>query len=175
MFLHVSVNGGGAIPACIAGGIPAVGGGACSRGVPAPGVSAPGGCLLWGVPAPGGCLLGEGGVETPPKTSSYCCRRYASYWNAFLLTSARNTCHSMALHIKFIGLILDFDQTQVGQSIRPRWQFPFNALLAIIVKHGVQVREWACCVKYCWGVYEQNSVVNSCPCRWLDSQKGDHC
>ena len=63
-------GGGGAIPAYIAGGIPAVGGGACSRGVPAPGVSAPGGCLLWGVPAPGGCLLGEGGVETPPKQAA---------------------------------------------------------------------------------------------------------
>ena len=42
-------------------------GGAWSRGVPGPG----GGCLLPGVP---------GG--DPP---GYCCGRYASYWNAFLL------------------------------------------------------------------------------------------
>ena len=38
-----------------------------------------GGGLLWGVPAP--C----GGVETPQKADGYCCRRYVSYWNAFLL------------------------------------------------------------------------------------------
>ena len=25
------------------------------------------------------------------------------------------------------------------------------------------------------GVYEQNSTVNKCLCRWLDSWKGDHC
>ena len=38
-----------------------------------------GGCLL-----PGGCLLQEGMVEIPP-ADGYCCRWYASYWNAFLL------------------------------------------------------------------------------------------
>ena len=32
-----------------------------------------------------------------------------------------------------------------------------------------------CCAKHCWRVYGQNSMVNSCRCRWLDSQKGDHC
>ena len=37
----------------------------------------PGGCLLRG-----GCLLG-GGVPA----DGYCCGRYASYWNAFLLLS----------------------------------------------------------------------------------------
>ena len=42
------------------------------------GVSSPSGCA-WsrGVPGPGGCL-----VENP--RDGYCCRRYASYWNAFL-------------------------------------------------------------------------------------------
>ena len=78
------------------------GGGACSRGVPAPwGVPAPGGCLvqeggcsggclLWGVPAPGGggawsggCLVWGCLVETPPQ-DGYCCGWYTSYWNAFL-------------------------------------------------------------------------------------------
>ena len=38
-----------------------------------------GGCLLWEVPA--SC----GGVETPQKADGYCCRRYVSYWKAFLL------------------------------------------------------------------------------------------
>ena len=61
-----------------------------------------GGCLLWGVSAlggvsaPGGCLLPWGvsarGVSAPwgawwsPPRDGYCCWRYASYWNAFLLT-----------------------------------------------------------------------------------------
>ena len=54
-------------------------GGACSRGVPAPGgVPALGGACSGGVPA-------RGGVWRPPKADSYCCRRYASYWNAFSL------------------------------------------------------------------------------------------
>ena len=62
------------------------------------GWSGPGrGCLLWGVPGPGGACSGGGRVwsqgevtcsggclvETPP--DGYCCGRYASYWNAFLL------------------------------------------------------------------------------------------
>ena len=46
-------------------------GGACSRGGVCSGGSAPGGL--------------PGGVETPPKADGYYCRRYASYWNAFLL------------------------------------------------------------------------------------------
>ena len=44
-------------------------------GMPGPGeLSGPRGCLVWGVP---------GGDPPPP--DGYCCRRYASYWNAFLL------------------------------------------------------------------------------------------
>ena len=46
-------------------------------------------CLLWGGSTPrgclflGGCACGAGeGVETP--RDGYCCRWYASYWNAFL-------------------------------------------------------------------------------------------
>ena len=46
------------------------------------GVLAPGGPALGGVPAPGG-VCSWGGVETP--RDSYCCGRYVSYWNAFLL------------------------------------------------------------------------------------------
>ena len=40
--------------------------------------SAPG-----GVPGLGGSAPG-GGVWSPPPWNSYCCRQYASYWNAFL-------------------------------------------------------------------------------------------
>ena len=57
-------------------------------------------CLVWGVPAPGGvCLLPGGacsggwvlgawpwgGAWWRPSRDGYCCGRYASYWNAFLL------------------------------------------------------------------------------------------
>ena len=52
--------------------------------VPAPrGCLLPRRCLLQGVPAPRGRLL-KGGVETPPPAEYYCCRWFASYWNAFL-------------------------------------------------------------------------------------------
>ena len=74
----------------------------------------PGGCLVLGVSAPGGggvCLVlggawsrGWGGVGVsdpggvgipacteadPPGRDGYCCGRYASYWNAFLLVLRR--------------------------------------------------------------------------------------
>ena len=63
-------RGGGACPLRV----PALGGGACS-----------GGCLLWG-----GYLLqwggpAPGGVPGGDPSDGYCCGRYASYWNAFLL------------------------------------------------------------------------------------------
>ena len=64
MFLHMSVilfTGGGCYPSM-----------PCSR--------SPGGCLLRG-DAPGG----GGGGGDPPQADAYCCGRYASYWNAFLL------------------------------------------------------------------------------------------
>ena len=60
-------------------------GGCLLRGVPAPGGTCSGGCLLLG-----GCLLPEegcllqGGVPGGDPRG-YCCGRYASYWNAFLL------------------------------------------------------------------------------------------
>ena len=50
------------------------GGGACSWG----GVPGPGGFCSWGVPGPG-----RGAWWRPP-LDDYCCRRYASYRNAFL-------------------------------------------------------------------------------------------
>ena len=76
------------------------------------GVPGLGGCLVWGVPGPGGCLVrglgawSQGGMPGPrgclvpggggipacteadppfPERDGYCCGRYASYWNAFLL------------------------------------------------------------------------------------------
>ena len=41
-----------------------------------------------------------------------------------------------------------------------------TTLLAIIAKYGALVNEHSC-VRNCWGVYEQNSIVNSCRCKWL--------
>ena len=67
-------------------GVPGPGGGVCSRG----GVPGLRGCLLWGVCSGGACSRGSapcGGGRVwrpPPKADGYCCRRYASYWNAFL-------------------------------------------------------------------------------------------
>ena len=68
----------------------------CSRGVPGPGgclvpggsAWSWGGCLVLGGSAPGGtwsrgCLLQGGAWWRPP--DGYCCGRYTSYWNAFLL------------------------------------------------------------------------------------------
>ena len=63
MFLHVSVI--------------LLTGGVCTRGVPAPGGSGPGGCLLGGGLVPGGCLLRgglvlgvPGGVPPPMATAA---------------------------------------------------------------------------------------------------------
>ena len=55
--------------------------GVCSKGVPGPG-----GVCSWGVSGPRGVCL-----ETPP--DRYCCGRYASYWNAFLLTHYYSGVH----------------------------------------------------------------------------------
>ena len=44
------------------------------------GVSGPG-----GVPGPGGVVSQHALTQTPPPADGYCCGRYASYWNAFLL------------------------------------------------------------------------------------------
>ena len=76
-------------------------GGSCSGG-PAPGrggggptpggVACSGGCLLQGAWYQGGLVLG-GAWWRPP--DSYCCGRYACYWNAFLLVI--RSCQSIAL------------------------------------------------------------------------------
>ena len=91
MFLHVSVIlfTGGAIPAGIAGGIPAclaagIQGGAIpayiAGGIPA--------CLAAGLGG-GVCFRGMPGRDPPPR-DDYCCGRYASYWNAFLFTKGND-------------------------------------------------------------------------------------
>ena len=90
----LSVHRGGSAP----GGVSAPGRGAWSRGAWSRG------CMVWGVPGPGGCLvmggvcslgrvwlLPGGGIPActeaePPGRDGYCCGRYASHWNAFLLT-----------------------------------------------------------------------------------------
>ena len=53
-----------------------------------------GGCLvLGGVPGPrgGACSWGEG-VPGGDPPDGYCCGRYASYWNAFLLSLLISSC-----------------------------------------------------------------------------------
>ena len=50
-----------------------------------------------------------------------------------------------------------------------------TSLLAIIVKHGIPISEWALLYQHCWGVYDYNRIVNLCRCRWVTSRKGDHC
>ena len=60
-------------------------GGVWSWGVVCSGVCV---CLLWGVMLGGFLLLGgllPGGGDPRPPRDGYCCERYASYWNAFLL------------------------------------------------------------------------------------------
>ena len=76
--------------------------GVCSWGVPM-GVPGPGGVYSRGLPGPrgaglGGLLLGgawsggsgprgvPGRDPPPPSWVGYCCGRYTSYWNAFLLS-----------------------------------------------------------------------------------------
>ena len=54
------------------------------------GVHGPGGCMVLGVHGPGGAWSRGVGIPActeadPTRRDSYCCRRYASYWNAFLL------------------------------------------------------------------------------------------
>ena len=75
-------------------------------------VSAPGGCLVWGVPVPGGVssrgslvwgASGPRGVSAPggpggDPPDGYCCGRYASYLNAFLLWFySKNRFHLISL------------------------------------------------------------------------------
>ena len=52
------------------------------------GVPDPGGAY------PGGCLVLVGCAKTPPPRDSYCCGRYASYWNAFLFFFSIAKCIS---------------------------------------------------------------------------------
>ena len=61
-------------------------GGSALGGCLVPGGSAPGGCLVLGGSTPGVCAWSRGGVVPGGDTPhGYCCGRYASYWNAFLL------------------------------------------------------------------------------------------
>ena len=57
-----------------------------------PGVHGPGGCMVPGVHGLGGVHGPAGGFvsqhalrQTPLGRDGYCCGRYASYWNSFLL------------------------------------------------------------------------------------------
>ena len=50
----------------------------------------------------------------------------------------------------------------------------YETILEIIAKYGVLIREWGG-FYYALFVYQQNSIVINCPCRWLDSRISDHC
>ena len=77
VFTDVCVHRGGGIPACLCRWYPSM---PCNR---SPGGSGPGGVPARGVVCSQGiCSWGE---TPPPKADGYCCGRYASYWNAFLL------------------------------------------------------------------------------------------
>ena len=89
--LSFSSHGGGCYPSMHCRWYPSM---PCSRslgGLVPGGACSGGGGLLWGGLLGGGCACSggvpapEGGVETPPKVDCYCCGRYTSYWNAFLL------------------------------------------------------------------------------------------
>ena len=135
MFLQVSVcPQGGGIPACLAGGIPAclaaggclLPGCACSWGCLFWGVTVLVGCLLWGVPDLGNvcsrgvpALGGGGGGDCPPPVDGYCCGRYASYWNAFLLPRGV-ACAAKPLASSSISLQLTHHpyQCQIHQQLK---------------------------------------------------------
>ena len=75
----------------------------CPRG--GGGCLVPAGCLVPGgvCSVGGGVVPGPGCVcRSPPKRDGYCCGRYASYWNAFLLseTFAKGE-HSLLKTISF--------------------------------------------------------------------------
>ena len=103
---HSVHRGGCLVPGgCLLPGVSALGGGSaprggawsegdvCSGGLPGPGgvpgprgVSALGGTQSQGVPGPGGDAQSWGRPGRDPPPDGYCCRWYASYWNAFLFT-----------------------------------------------------------------------------------------
>ena len=82
-------------------------GDAWSRGGLLPGGSAPGegGVYSQGDLLPrGGCLLLGGWlVETPLPRDGHCCGRYASYWNAFLLSYVIPSLNRTMMLIKYKG------------------------------------------------------------------------
>ena len=77
----------------------------CSQGGLVPGGGWSWGAWLGGVgvPGPGGvCSRGVPGEEPPLPRDGYCCGRYASYWNAFLLMWVFDKFHHCE---KFTGTI----------------------------------------------------------------------
>ena len=112
MFLHLSVilsilstggGGGGCLPQCMLGYSPPHAD--TPKGRHPPWADTPAQCMLgytpplpsacWDTPPLAQCMLGytprpvHSGIHPPPSacwdTHGYCCGRYASYWNAFLL------------------------------------------------------------------------------------------
>ena len=71
---------------------------------------------------------------------------------------------------------LKSDNECLSISHTRQWNFSIHpTLLAIIAKPGFPINEYVFCAKHCWNVCEQNSIVNKCPCIWLDRRMSDDC
>ena len=91
------------------------------RGVPGPrGVSAPGGCLLWGVPGPGGCLVrgvcfqrvpGPGGClvwEGIGSQGGLLLGVGGAWWRLPQMTTAAGSTHPTGMHSCFTSVCQEF-------------------------------------------------------------------
>ena len=146
MFLHLSLclRGGGGIPACLAGFQAYTQGG--SWGVwlggspgPHPGRS-PGPPLGWVSPGPspgglqahtqgtGGARITPGGVCRYPRMhwgrppDGYCCRQYASYWNAFLFSiylsvGKLSLCKSILIFRAYLNIRSRYLELKLSQDV----------------------------------------------------------
>ena len=95
-------------------------GGACSGGVPGPGVPDPGEWSGLG-PGPGGLvwedLVSGGAWWRPP--DGHCCGRYVSYWNAFLLLLNLQNYMVLIVALAIISpnIIITFDKVSAAYDI----------------------------------------------------------
>ena len=131
-----------AIPAGIAGGIPAhlaAGVCVCYPSMPCSrGGLLPGRCLLpGGVPA-------WGGVWRPPGADGYCCGRYASYWNAFLF-NRKFWRHPKCITIDNMHWVLSHCTLNFNGSLKQKFQENLSGihLLPSLQMVGLQTHWYA--------------------------------
>ena len=127
-------RGGGGIPACLAGGIPACLAGLQEGGSPGP---HPGGS-----PGPhleGGWCIPACTEADPCPADRYCCTRYASYWNAFLLWYAAESLHGQwskrevvfeknGTHVQWTLIVWSH---LFASQFLGRWWEPMNDILSV--------------------------------------------